>query len=155
MGVGSYAAYDPELDRKVALKLLRPEHTRAGTSGEDARTRLLREAQALARLSHPNVVAIHDVGEHHDSVWLAMELVDGRTLKTWLKERVRGWREVLEVIGAAGRGLAAAHAAELLHRDFKPDFTRDAPRTLPTPRSTRFRRSGEGFRGFPQIGRDR
>jgi len=114
MGV-VYAAYDPELDRKVALKLLLP-----GSGGETRRLRLLREAQALARLSHPNVVGIHDVGTVDEQVWLAMEFVQGRTLTSWL-EPPRRWPEVLEVLLEAGEGLAAAHAADLLHRDFKPD----------------------------------
>ncbi|MCB9756212.1 MAG: serine/threonine protein kinase [Myxococcales bacterium] len=122
MGV-VYAAYDPELDRKVALKLLRPELARdeGFSSGAEARARLVREAQALAKLSHPNVVAIYDVGERAGGVWLAMEFVDGVTLGTWLKKKARTWREALEVMGAAGRGLVAAHEAKVLHRDFKPE----------------------------------
>jgi len=121
MGV-VHAAYDPELDRKVALKLLRPElGARARPqAAEQARMRLLREAQALAKLGHPNVVAIHDVGTLADGVWLAMEFVEGETLGAWAARR-RSWREVLEVMRAAARGLAAAHAAGLVHRDFKPD----------------------------------
>ncbi|MCA9715618.1 MAG: serine/threonine protein kinase, partial [Myxococcales bacterium] len=120
MGV-VYAAHDPELDRKVALKLLSPGAARdRAASSIEARTRLVREAQALAKLSHPNVIAVHDVGEHDGGVWLAMEFVEGVTLTEWLARR-RGWREVLEVLRAAGRGLAAAHEAKLLHRDFKPD----------------------------------
>jgi tetratricopeptide (TPR) repeat protein len=114
MGV-VYAAYDPELDRQVALKLLRPE----GRHVEELRRRLLREAQALARLSHPNVVAVHDVGVCGDDVFLALELVEGTTLANWLKEP-RPWREVLRVFREAGQGLAAAHVAGLVHRDFKP-----------------------------------
>jgi eukaryotic-like serine/threonine-protein kinase len=121
MGV-VHAAYDPELDRKVALKLLLPE---AGggepSSGPDARARIVREARALARLQHPNVVTVHDVGEHEGRVWLAMEYVEGRTLGAWRRERPRSWREVLAVMVRAGRGVAAAHAAGLLHRDLKPD----------------------------------
>ena len=118
MGV-VYAAYDPELDRKVALKLVRARAD-AGPEATVGRTRLLREAQALARLSHPNVVAIHDVGTFGEQVWLAMEHVDGRTLKEWMRTR-RGWREVLPVMLAVAEGLAAAHAAGLVHRDLKPD----------------------------------
>jgi len=109
------AAYDPELDRKVAIKLLLP-----GVGGASGRTRLLREAQTLAKLSHPNVVAIHDVGTMGAQVWLAMELVEGETLRQWLATP-RSWREVVTVMRSAGEGLAAAHAAALLHRDLKPD----------------------------------
>jgi tetratricopeptide (TPR) repeat protein/predicted Ser/Thr protein kinase len=115
MGV-VYAGYDPELDRKVALKLLRPDR-----SEESSRLRLLREAQAIARLSHPNVIAVHDAGTFGDDVFLAMELVPGTTLGRWLEGEPRPWREVVERFLAAGRGLAAAHAAGLVHRDFKPD----------------------------------
>ncbi|MEZ4384970.1 MAG: serine/threonine-protein kinase, partial [Nannocystaceae bacterium] len=114
MGV-VYAAHDPELDRKVALKLVR-----AGARGSEERRRLLREAQAMARLAHPNVVAIFDVGEHSGEVFLAMELVDGETLRAW-RAREHPWREVLGALVDAGRGLAAAHAKGLVHRDFKPD----------------------------------
>jgi eukaryotic-like serine/threonine-protein kinase len=118
MGV-VYAGYDPELDRKVALKLLRPDRT--GSSGEGARLRLLREAQAIARLSHPNVVSVYDTGTFDDQVFVAMELVEGRNLRQWLGEAQRSWRDVLAVLLPAGRGLAAAHAAGLVHRDFKPE----------------------------------
>ena len=124
MGV-VYAAYDPELDRKVAIKLIRPElGEREGAESAEAtgaRVRLLREAQALARLAHPNVVAVHDVGEHGGAVWLAMEFVAGQTLAAWLEAGPRTWREVLAVMLAAAHGLAAAHAKGLVHRDFKPD----------------------------------
>ncbi|MEZ4454597.1 MAG: serine/threonine-protein kinase [Nannocystaceae bacterium] len=117
MGV-VYAGYDPELDRKIALKLLRP----ANLGPDDAhRTRLLREAQALAKLSHPNVVGVFDVGTLGDRIWLAMEYVDGMTLGTWRKEQPRSWSEIVDVMIAAGRGIAAAHAAGLVHRDIKPD----------------------------------
>ncbi|MES1240767.1 MAG: serine/threonine-protein kinase [Acidobacteriota bacterium] len=116
MGV-VYAGYDPELDRKVALKVLRPERA----ASPDARARLLREAQAIARLSHPNVVAVHDAGAVGEQVFVAMEYVEGRTLRQWLQEGDRAWREVLDRFRIAGQGLAAAHAAGLVHRDFKPD----------------------------------
>jgi eukaryotic-like serine/threonine-protein kinase len=116
MGV-VYAAYDPELDRRVALKLLRPDRF----GGEAGRSRLLREAQALARLTHPNVVAVHDAGTFGDRVFVAMELVEGETLRQWLEAEPRSWREVLDRFLPAGRGLAAAHAAGLVHRDFKPE----------------------------------
>ncbi|HJZ87055.1 MAG TPA: tetratricopeptide repeat protein [Polyangia bacterium] len=119
MGV-VYAAHDPELDRKIALKLLRadllPESAMA-----DMRSRLLREAQAMARLAHPNVVTVYDAGTFGDQVFVAMEFVDGQTLGSWLRAQARPWREVLSVFLHAGRGLAAAHAAGLAHRDFKPD----------------------------------
>jgi eukaryotic-like serine/threonine-protein kinase len=118
MGV-VHAAYDPELDRKVALKLLLPSADRAGET--EGHTRLLREAQALAKLQHPNVVVVHDVGTHDERVWLAMEFVEGQTLGAWLRESSRSWKEIVEVIGDAGRGIAAAHASDILHRDLKPD----------------------------------
>ena len=128
MGV-VFLAYDPELDRKVALKLLR-----LGLLGREGKLRLVREAQALARLSHPNVVPVYDVGTvagtrrddgshaggSGDQAFVAMEYVEGQTLKRWLKTP-RAWREVVAVMRDAGRGLAAAHAAGLVHRDFKPD----------------------------------
>ncbi len=114
-----YSAYDPKLDRKVALKLLRPE---APAEAQPLlRERMLREAQAMARLVHPNVVGIHDVGELGERVHIAMELVDGHNVRAWLAERPRRWREVLGVFVQAGRGLAAAHGVGLVHRDFKPD----------------------------------
>jgi len=115
MGV-VFAAYDPELDRRVAVKVLRE---RVGDAAE-LRARLMREAQAMARLSHPNVVSVHDVGRFEDRVFVAMEFVEGRTLGEWVKEKPRSWREVLAVFLQAGKGLAAAHSAGLVHRDFKP-----------------------------------
>jgi eukaryotic-like serine/threonine-protein kinase len=119
MGV-VYAAYDPELDRKISLKLLRTDVNHGGSRGDEARARLVREAQAMARLSHPNVAIVHDVGTFGDQVFVAMEHVDGGTLEEWLGKSPRSWREVLQTFRDAGRGLEAAHAAGLVHRDFKP-----------------------------------
>ena len=123
IGVGGmgevYSAHDSELERKVALKLLHPDSAEADTSLGPMR--LLREAQAMARLSHPNVVAIYDVGTFEDHVFIAMEYVAGRTLRHWLKEADRDWRQIVENFVEAGRGLGAAHAASVLHRDFKPE----------------------------------
>ena len=121
MGVGGmgvvFSAYDPELDRKVAVKLLRV----AAANSREGQARLLREAQAMARLQHPNVLAVFDAGTFGDEVFIAMELVEGSTLTQWLRAGRRGWRQVLERFLGAGRGLASAHAAGLVHRDFKPD----------------------------------
>src|SRR5688572_6181539 len=119
MGV-VYLARDPELDREIALKLLRP----IGATRHDpehARARLVREARAMARLSHPNVLTVHEVGTFEDQVFVAMEYVHGRTLAQWLVDRERPWRVSLEAFLAAGRGLAAAHAKDIVHRDFKPE----------------------------------
>jgi tetratricopeptide (TPR) repeat protein len=110
------AGYDPELDRRVALKLIRSR----SRTGDAAQARLVREAQALAKLSHPNVVAVFDVGTHEDHVFIAMEHISGRTLKAWLAEGPHPWRQTVELMLAAGRGLSAAHAVGLVHRDFKP-----------------------------------
>jgi tetratricopeptide (TPR) repeat protein/predicted Ser/Thr protein kinase len=118
MGV-VYAAFDPQLDRKVALKLLRADPT--GKDAKDRRARLLGEAQALARLSHPNVVTVYEAQALGERVWLAMELVEGLTLQRWLREAQRPRAEVLEVFAKAGQGLQAAHEAGLVHRDFKPE----------------------------------
>jgi serine/threonine protein kinase/tetratricopeptide (TPR) repeat protein len=120
-GMGEvYAAYDPELDRKVAVKLLRVKAGN-GVSLTEGRQRTLREAQAIARLSHPNVVVAYDVGTFEDKVFIAMEFVEGNTVTFWVEQQPRTWREVLRVFVAAGRGLIAAHEKGLVHRDFKPD----------------------------------
>jgi len=114
-GMGEvYAAYDGKLDRRVALKLLLSREPQ----GE---SRLSREAQAMARLSHPNVVAVFDTGMVEGRLFLAMEFVQGTTLRVWQRDRQRTVAEILRVYVRAGRGLAAAHDAELVHRDFKPD----------------------------------
>lgn len=115
MGV-VYSAFDPRIDRRVAIKVLHGSHDESDARG---RERLLHEARALALLSHPNVVTVYEVGTIDERVFLAMELVDGQPLDRWLAER-RPWQEVLEVFARAGRGLAAAHAQGVVHRDFKP-----------------------------------
>jgi tetratricopeptide (TPR) repeat protein/tRNA A-37 threonylcarbamoyl transferase component Bud32 len=120
MGV-VYSAYDPELDRKVALKLLRVREHGKGGNLDEKRARLLREAKSMARLSHPNVVTVYDVGTFEDQVFIAMELVDGITVTRWRELVPRTWKEVLEIFMAAGHALAEAHAAGIVHRDFKPD----------------------------------
>ncbi len=113
-----YTAYDPELARTIALKLIRPQLGR--TSGH-ARVRLLREAQAAARLKHPHVVTVYEAGEAQGVSFIALEYVQGVSLRTWLRQGTHTWREVLAVFLDAGEGLAAAHRAGVLHRDFKPD----------------------------------
>ncbi len=115
-GLGKvYAAYDPELDRRVAIKIMHPE-----TGPHLDPRRALREAQALAKLSHPNVVAVHEVGPHADGLFIAMELVEGVPLSEW-RTAPEDWTKAVAVLIEAGRGLAAAHAAGIIHRDFKPD----------------------------------
>lgn len=116
MGV-VYSAYDPELNRKVAIKLLRNQ---PGTMASEGQARLLREAQAMARLSSPHVVAVYDVGMAFNQVFVAMEFVEGGTLTGWLRFP-RTTAEILQMFADAGQGLAAAHAGGIIHRDFKPD----------------------------------
>jgi serine/threonine protein kinase len=115
-----YLAYDPELDRRVALKVVRAAADASSKLHERERMRLLREAQAMARLTHPNVMPIYDAGSIGERVFLAMHYVEGQTLTQWLAQP-RPWRQIVEFFVYAGRGLAAAHAAGLVHRDFKPD----------------------------------
>jgi tetratricopeptide (TPR) repeat protein/predicted Ser/Thr protein kinase len=108
-------AYDPKLQREVALKVV---HTIGANA--DARDRLLREARAMAKLSHPNVVAVYDAEDSHVGVVLVMEYVAGQTLRQWARSGKRGWSETVARFLDAGRGLAAAHQVGMLHRDFKP-----------------------------------
>lgn len=118
MGV-VYKAYDTKLERTVALKVIR-----SGKRGEKkarmGRLLMVREAQALAQLSHPNVIAVHDVGTVDNNVFITMELAEGLTLKQWVEHEKPSREEILNVMVAAGRGLEAAHNAGLVHRDFKP-----------------------------------
>lgn len=165
LGVGGmgavYEAWDPELGRRVAVKLMRP---RSGPDATEAQARLRREAQSMAALHHPNVLSIFDVGLTPSGVFLAMPLIEGLDLARWLHEERPGYARIVEVFCAAGRGLSAAHAARIVHRDFKPtnvligrdlgvfvaDFgiaalvaddsspdARDEEQTLPQPRLTR------------------
>ena len=120
LGVGGmgvvYEAFDPELNRKIAIKLMRPGAS-GNMSASEGRARLLREAQAMAQLSDPNVIAVYDVGTFGDQVFVAMEHVEGETLTQWLAEQGRPWQEIVAMFVQAGRGLAAAHSAGILHRD--------------------------------------
>lgn len=116
MGV-VFSAFDEKLERKVAIKLVA-----AQGGGDRAQERLLREAQAQARLSHPNVVTIYEVGALPEGqLFIAMELVKGETLRDWQRRERRSWQDVLAMYTAAGEGLAAAHRSSIVHRDFKPD----------------------------------
>jgi serine/threonine protein kinase len=115
-GLGEvYAAYDPELGRRVALKIVADSEDRAGSA------RLRREATAMARLSHPNVARVYDVGYVGDQLFIAMEFIRGETLRSWLAAHPRSWRDLRSIFLAAGQGLAAAHREGIVHRDFKPD----------------------------------
>ncbi|HEY0483552.1 MAG TPA: protein kinase [Kofleriaceae bacterium] len=147
MGV-VHAAFDPDLERRIALKVLR-----VAMPGLEAKDRLLREARAMARLAHPNVVTVHEVGTANGRDYVAMELIQGETLADWLRAERRRPTEIVAAFLAAGRGLAAAHAAGIVHRDFKPhnvlrsrqgrivvtDFglAREAEGQLPAPRDSR------------------
>lgn len=119
LGEGSmgvvFLGRDAELERKIAIKLMRQNATTTMSV-----RRLVREAQGLARLSHPNVIQVHEIGEHHGSMFVAMEYVEGSTLRDWLDPDQRPWRETLDILRQSGRGLEAAHIAGLVHRDFKP-----------------------------------
>ncbi len=115
-----YSAYDRTLDRRVALKQVRSESL-SPEKRQELLGRLVREARAMARLSHPNVVAVHDAFAHEGEFFVAMEFIDGTTLRRWLREKERPVEEILPVFLAAGEGLKAAHVRGLVHRDFKPD----------------------------------
>ena len=116
-----FEAHDPELDRKLAIKLVH-RVTIEGTEGSKARARMQREAQAMAKLSHPNVITVYDVGDHEGKLYIAMEFIEGRSLKEWARrEPPPSWEEAVDVYLQAAAGLAAAHRAGLVHRDFKPD----------------------------------
>jgi len=116
-GMGEvYAAHDPDLDRRIAIKIMR-----ADSQPDDVEAaRLMREAQSIAKLSHPNLVTVYDVGTAGGRVFVAMELIEGETVAAWLDRKRRPRDEILRVFTAAGRGLAAAHRAGIIHRDFKP-----------------------------------
>jgi tetratricopeptide (TPR) repeat protein len=109
-------ARDPDLGRDVALKLLRP-----GTHSVKQQERLLREARSMARLSHPNIVTVYDVGRHDDQIWVAMEYIEGQTLARRISSTGKPWHEVRDLFIDAARGLEAAHEMGIVHRDFKPD----------------------------------
>lgn len=119
MGV-VYRARDRRLGREVALKLLKsgaPGTTQCGVFC----ALLVREAQTLARISHPNVISIHDVGDFKGCVYVAMEFIDGPTLTSWARRPGLTWKDRMAALRAAGAGLAAAHGSRIVHRDFKPD----------------------------------
>ena len=117
-GMGEvYVAHDPELDRRVAVKIVRSD---IDSGRHDVSARIVREAQMMARVTHPNVVRVYDVGRIDTRVYITMEYVEGTTLRGWLDRGPQPWREVVELFVRAGRGLAAAHRTGLVHRDFKP-----------------------------------
>jgi len=168
MGV-VFAAYDPKLDRKVALKLLRTPSSKG--AGFEVR-QIEVEAQAMARLAHPNVVTVFEIDHFGDRPFFVMELVEGTTLRSWHRERKRSWREIVRMFVGAGRGLAAAHVVGLVHQDFKPDnvlvgkdgrarvadfglVRRFVDDDVALPERARCRRAVRGCSGVPARGRRR
>ena len=135
-----HAAHDPELDRRVALKIL----TRTEDHAAVARLRL--EATTMARLSHPNVARVFDVGEVDGDLFIAMEFIRGATLLTWLSGQLHTWPEIRAVFLGAGQGLAAAHREGIVHRDFKPK-SECPPQTPPLPPSGRILADRGDLRG--------
>lgn len=113
------AAYDRQIDRRVALKLF--HGINGDAENQSGQERLLREARTMARVHHPNVVAVFDAGMHQGRAFVVMELIDGQTLRQWLAKSPRSWRDIVRVYSLAGNALAAAHRAGIIHRDFKPD----------------------------------
>jgi len=117
-GMGTvFSAYDEQLDRKVALKILR----KPAVGNNLQQLHIMREARAIARISHPNVVAIYDVNESDGQIHIAMEYVEGQTLLEWQDQTKRNWKETLAMYLQVGAGLQSAHDADVVHRDFKPD----------------------------------
>lgn len=127
MGV-VYGAVDPKLGRRVAVKLVRRSTPTNAGKGDQYTTRLRREALALARLVHPNIVTIFDIGVERWGTFVAMEYVRGQNVRNWIREAARSWSEIVELFCEAGEGLAAAHAAGIVHRDFKPANVMITPR---------------------------
>ncbi|MBA3503385.1 MAG: serine/threonine protein kinase, partial [Deltaproteobacteria bacterium] len=118
-GMGQvFAAYDAELDRSIALKVLRPELARAASVLAD---RLVRESRLMAKIAHPSVITVYDIGREGDAVFIAMEMIRGETLGALIARAKPGWREIATIFERAGQGLAAAHDAGIVHRDFKPE----------------------------------
>jgi eukaryotic-like serine/threonine-protein kinase len=116
-GMGQvYEAYDADLDRPIALKVMRPE-----LAGVVLAERLVRESRMMARLAHPAVITVFDVGRSDGSVFIAMELIRGETLGRYVRRVRPPWREIVALLERAGQGLAAAHDAGIVHRDFKPE----------------------------------
>ncbi|MEM7158687.1 MAG: tetratricopeptide repeat protein [Myxococcota bacterium] len=165
-GMGQvYQAYDPQLDRRVAIKVLRADVVRHRWPA--LRAQLVAEARAMARLSHPHVVTVFEVDTQDDEVFIAMEYVEAPTLRAWMSQGVREVDEILDVFVQAGRGLAAAHEAGLVHRDFKPEnvlVPEDAPvrvtdfglarvvSAAEQPTGLRPHDAGEGPRGWARAG---